>query len=101
LKADKGKKYAFWPQEGASWSRKIEKIKIMGAVQQSPFSSNPLKLVRIGCAGKSQSRGFEKLGRKGAICWFQKELSWRLGTHHSNETFFLFQDRKLKFLATV
>ena len=32
--------------------------------------------------GKVQSRGLEKLGRQGAICRFQKELSWRLGTIH-------------------
>ena len=31
---------------------------------------------------KSQIRGLGKLGRQGAICRFQKELSWRFGTLH-------------------
>ena len=48
-------------------------------------------------SGIGQSPGLGKLGRQGAICWLKKELSWRNGTFQ----FFVCQDRKLKFSASV
>ena len=48
--------------------------------------------------GEGQS-GLGKLGRQDAICQFQKELSWRLGTLHilfRNKTFLFVKIGKMK-----
>ena len=37
-------------------------------------------IVLINWIGKYQSRGLEKLGRQGVICWLKKELSMVHGT---------------------
>jgi hypothetical protein len=63
-----------------------------------------VSFLTLSLIGFIQSRGLGKLGHQGAICWLKEELSMVHGTFNvflGKKTFFVCQDRNLKFSASL